>query len=567
MSTRSISFYCESDSSHESKPKDCSTILGRTFTRITQTICSVAKVSALVGVLFAPIAHAYQTPGFRPYISRFVHPGLQMARNGTMACDIQPVIESAKVCEINADKIFGYIQANRPAELQIPLTHNGYPQEHESGRTFFYNINPRVHQNYIAAVGFVKDTLFGPQSPLEVSPAETVKYILELHDKLVRGLPNESELRPGAFRKSPRYFGSEYKLPEYKEKAKLLPKKELALFESYLKKLENQGLISLDSPEELDIWKKVGMRVAPCHTTIESQIKAFATRIFELREEGINGIDLAAYIHTEIARITPFIIANGQVARLLTNAALVRYAKSLPVVFSSKRDYLHMVDQAVTKQDYRIFALYLRTIEMPWTAKMQPQLRAVESQYPTAFAENTALYMKPGFLISPKGNVLCPMSEMEAVCTKVGDGYLQRYKDALSYVVKRILQNPLAFTEVVTILADIRSLYAILAGQEADFRTEAAEEMVQFANTLQLRLENETQFVEIACWAHTELTRIAPFAKHTGKLARIILTALLRRYTPYNHIFFANESEYHRLTNLALHGDLAPFIAYVFRNQ
>lgn len=586
MSAQSITSFHATYNLEEQSHKNCSYVIGKSFRAFGNIVKTVTSSLATLGLFFIPrvlaMTPVIQAQGliqprrFKPYLARFIHPGLQSVIDGKIGCDIQPHIEIKNICERNAAKVLEYLQKTDPQALQLPPSYSGFSVNHDTGRSFRFRMDPKVYKNYEETLSFVESTFFGPKSPIESSPEETITYILELHKRLVRGLPDEGRLTPGKFRTKARYYSSELKLPQYLERAKSLPKKEAALFRDYLQKLQESGLIGIKSAEDEAIWQKVGLYVAPEAHLIAGQMKAFAERLLELLHEGMDPIDLAAYVHTELARISPFTIAIGRLARILTNAILARYGNIVPLVFYSKNDYLNAVDQAVMKLDYTILARYFRNILIPWNIKMLPQLKARESQYPTTFQEDTALFMKPGYVISPKGTALCSISEMEAACTTLSKPSLNNYKDALKAVEKRILQNPFAFTNEATTLADIKALYTILTEEPAVYRTipkpkrvdrvdpEAiADEMGAFVRNLHNLLEKETDYVETAAWALKELTRISPFEKHNGELARFILLALLRRYTSLNRVIFSDRLHYRELINKALQGDLAPLIAHI----
>ncbi len=580
MSLDQIGLYSKSNSSAvESNPDVSSSFFGRTI----KAIASVVKVTATslmtLGLFSIPVSAATETyRRFRPYIARFVHPGEQAAINGTMSCDIQSVIESRKFCESNAASVLDNLKRTQPELLKDPSVPLGYPLPHASGRVFRYLINPIVHANYKKGLQFVEETFFGPKCPLEGSPDEIVTYIKDLHRKLVAGLPDEHAVTPGEFRKNPRYYGSEYKFPQYLERAKTdLSPRESVVFTNCLKKLQDKGgLISIDTKEEADVWQKVGLTAASEYTTIPRQMRGFAIRMLELIEERMDPIDLAAYVHTEIARITPFVVANGELARILVNAILARYGTFLPLVFQSKKAYITAIDQAVAKLDYRIFARYLRNDVLPWVAKMQHKLRA-EYSHSTTFASDAALFMKPGYLFIPRGTVICSMSVTDNTCKQVPKERLETYKNALKATEERVLNNTLAFTDVGMILNDINFFYEKLSLEPAVYRTVPKEErappetitqeMVAFSLSLQLRLEKESNFVETAAWAHAELIRISPYIKHNKAVARLLLITLLARYTPYNRLIFSDSQEYHAITNQTLSGDLSPFIAYIHKNH
>ncbi len=592
MTTTSVSSLTNAHYIDETKekPKSCSLSFGRSIKTLASAACTVAKVvgvSLLTLGLFSgaqavsivihdrSIAHT----SFRPYITRFVHPGEQVVRNGTMACDIRQVIDTQIVCEKNAAKVFEYIQKNDSGKPALPPRALGYTIDHDTGRSFKYHMDPAVYENFKNATQFVENTFFQEKSPLEISSEQTVQYILDLHRYLIQGLLEEELANPGTYRQNPRYYGSENNVPIYKKNAELLPENERILFEGLFKKLEHSGLIRIQSPEERAIWKKVGLQIAPDYTTIAAEMKSLGDKIIERIHNGVDAIDLAAYVHIELSRITPFSIANGRLARILVNAILVRYGGVPPVVFPSHPVYVQAVEQAVTKSDYKIFANYLRHSVIPWVNAMQGQLKAFHSPYPTKFTDNMPLFMNPGFLVSPKGNHLCSLAEESqdegvSSCSLFDEKRLQRYKNAVQVVEETILQNPLAFTDTARIIFDIREIHAKLSS--SDYRTTDTPSigvhsgainarMALFAQNLQVLLEKRSDYVTIASWAHTELMRILPFEKDNEELARLILIAIIRRYTPYNHVIFVHREEYYELTQKAVDGDLEPFVACVKR--
>ncbi len=148
------------------------------------------------------------------------------------------------------------------------------------------------------------------------------------------------------------------------------------LYEKLVLKYQKRGL----DPSNHELWQSVPIaswtanphQSHPLHPLMKhvysildapnnpTEIRLKLTRAFKKAQTKLaDPIDAAAYLHMRLVQIHPFVDANGRSARVMSFALLARSDITPPVIFSDK-EYMKVVNTALDKNNYKIFAEYLR---------------------------------------------------------------------------------------------------------------------------------------------------------------------------------------------------------------
>ncbi|MCC8186013.1 MAG: Fic family protein [Bacteroides sp.] len=107
--------------------------------------------------------------------------------------------------------------------------------------------------------------------------------------------------------------------------------------------------------------------IPPQHYLIEEQMEAFITEFRRREEAGEHPVLLAAYLHSELVHIHPFIDGNGPTARLLMNLYLLRQGYTLVTLKGDNEQKLHYytaLEKAHTQADPEEFNLLVAQAEL-----------------------------------------------------------------------------------------------------------------------------------------------------------------------------------------------------------
>ncbi|MBS0634977.1 MAG: Fic family protein [Verrucomicrobia bacterium] len=137
----------------------------------------------------------------------------------------------------------------------------------------------------------------------------------------------------------------------------MLPPGDFKLFLESITKIQ-QDITHLGrlSEEEKTLWKDVA-HIPPTPDRIATRMQNFVDTLVKRRHE--DAVEIASFIHMEIASIWPYGDANGRLARLMMNEWLRLNGKTF-ITFPDNSEYYKIVSQAVN--DYTIFTRYLRRI-------------------------------------------------------------------------------------------------------------------------------------------------------------------------------------------------------------
>lgn len=117
--------------------------------------------------------------------------------------------------------------------------------------------------------------------------------------------------------------------------------------------------------------------VPPGPDRLDKDMKRFAKQLKSRIITEKDPIVLASWVHTEIARLSPFIDANGRLARIMMNAMLVRAGLD-PVVFDDDKRYSEVVNESNERPE--AFTEFLRKHAIPWTEAQKASLRSARDE-------------------------------------------------------------------------------------------------------------------------------------------------------------------------------------------
>ncbi len=450
------------------KQKSCSSWLGKIVTNALDAGKTLLKVVAVAGFFFTPALAANLNRTYFPnYVGRFIQPGEQRVRMHSAACLDTTLYTSAYCHKITSDILFSGVTQGL-IELNKTATEVG---THQLGavdgqvRSIKFLIDSRFGRNFGKAIAYIEETLLKGHFSLEESPTQTIAYIKKLHAILLDGHPNPKVYLPGQFREGSKYIGSVNRIPYYKAQAlHVLDPHEIKRFSTMIKQLEGTGGLLISSEEDKTIWKKVGVHIAPSHRQIEERMQSFAEDLFDLFAQKKDPIEVAAFLHVELAEISPFNTMVGKISRLLVNAVLRRYGEYPALTFFRHEEYLNAICEAVSKKDYSIFAAYLRD-ELAWTREHMNILLHTPLSQTITYPANSAHYMYVGIKLNQDGTKGLVYADRAYNPKEVFDPQeLINFKNAYHAVEERLLQIPHAFTKSVEqIIADIKYIHSKLA--------------------------------------------------------------------------------------------------------
>lgn len=343
----------------------------------------------------------FDPPTFPAYTAWFMNPGLQLARNGTTACNIGPCLEPKVDCDsitttvlINLEtrKIFDTIEQGTTFRQKGIVGTNQVVNG--VSRTLHFRINGRKFSNYERALHYVERTIFIQPEAFLTQSKDVISTIKTLHAILTRDLPDQDLITPGVLRKIEKILTNITLQSDVLIHAKrTLSDQEYSLFEQSYTQFIASNSVGTFSEQERQIWSKCFI-IPTAPNKIETELAVFAKALIARLERDFSettpivrnrkqaSIELASFVHTELIRIHPFLLANGRLARILMNAMLYYFGGYDPVVIDNESDYKKAV--ALSMNNPQAFTDYLANHLIPWTAR-QAQVLSHENEFTTLY--------------------------------------------------------------------------------------------------------------------------------------------------------------------------------------
>lgn len=400
--------------------------LGRTIKKIGSCATTVAKTIGIFGLVvgisllpvlpviaystthnntqFTPIHQpmlVFNTPTFPAYTAWFMNPGLQLARNGTTACNIGPCLEQKSSCEsittvvltdLEMRNIFDTIdQTSTFRQKGIVGTNQ---KINNVIRTLHFRINGIRFANYEKALHYIEKTIFTCPEAFLAQTKDIISIVKTLHEILTKDLPDEHLITPGHFRKIEKILSNLASQNDVLAHARrILSEQEYPLFEKSYNNFIASNSIGVFSDYERVLWSKCFI-VPTAPNKIETELTAFCNTLIARLQHDFSestpivlnrkqaSIELASFVHTELIRIHPFLIANGRLARIFMNTILVYFGGYDPVIIDNENDYKKAVAQSLNTP--QTFTDYLANHLIPWTQR-QAEVLSYEKEFTTLY--------------------------------------------------------------------------------------------------------------------------------------------------------------------------------------
>ncbi len=319
---------------------------------------------------------------FPPYTALFMLPGLQLARMGTTACNIQTPLEANSICERICNILLEQLEKNREFtrfQGDELIRDKGYSGSNFTVngilRTLHFRIPVRFFDNYKKCLTYIHQMVFHNIRAFREGPQQIISLLKKIHTILLTGTVDESTRRPGEYRKTPRIHCAGLNAQEIEELAKkTLTDEEFAIFTAKAQMLPNGLSKQPIGDEEKGIWEKVTHVTCPPEE-VEQQLISFAEELILRIENRTNVEELMSYAHTQIAKISPFESKNLQVARLFMHSLGIYFGNIYPVIIYDRTEYLMKVLQSMKSE--RVFTDYLTKNLLPWTCSQLETLNKI----------------------------------------------------------------------------------------------------------------------------------------------------------------------------------------------
>lgn len=108
-----------------------------------------------------------------------------------------------------------------------------------------------------------------------------------------------------------------------------IAKKDIAIDERLIKEIHAIILHSIDK-ENAGVYRNVSVMISgsehmpPAPYLIEEQMNRFIDQFKQMQADKVHPVLIAAYLHSELVKVHPFIDGNGRTSRLLMNLYLLR---------------------------------------------------------------------------------------------------------------------------------------------------------------------------------------------------------------------------------------------------
>ncbi|MCE5294737.1 MAG: Fic family protein [Chlamydiales bacterium] len=405
----------------------CFSFLGRTFNKLSSSLWQIAKISLLFSVTVRVPQLVAGNPAlepFRPfpdYMSRFMKPGLQLARQGTAGCSTNVALDTLNICNLQASHILTNLMVNKDdkrvmhfteAELQKGYTEHGVirygVQADGTLIPFTFMLQPRRLENYEKAMHYAQDLLLKDANALQDSPASIISTLKKLHEILVNDLPESRYVPRGTYRDKTLKIVSTYRthLTTSEIAKKYLSNEDYEIYANSITRQSRPGVIDSLTEKERAIWNKV-FYIPIDFSEIEQAMLAFAQELQQRMQQGGDYIDHASFAHAKLTLISPFPAGVGRLARLLTNTILT--IGNLPaVVFHDYERYA--VATRLSTNNPEVFTKYLRD-QLEWTNAHMNTLNAIPPA--CTMSQNSldhavqARYLFPGMQLVQGGAHAC----------------------------------------------------------------------------------------------------------------------------------------------------------------
>lgn len=401
--------------------------LGRSIKKIGSSALTVAKTIGVFGLIVGlslfpvlpvigcsclhnsthsiaaipPPLIVFDPPTFPAYTAWFMNPGLQLARNGTTACNIGPCLEpkinceqitTAVVTDLESRKIFDTIEQGTTFRQKGIVGTN--QKVNNVLRTLHFRINNRRFANYEKALHYVEQTIFTCPEAFLTHVEDIISTIKTLHAILTNDLPDQQTITPGKFRTTEKILSNLAATNDVLTHVKsILSSQDYELFEPSYHRFISSNSVNTFTDSERKLWSKCFI-IPTAPTKVKAELTAFAQDlIVRLRRDFSEStpvilnrkqasIELASFVHTELIRIHPFLIANGRLARILMNTVLHYFGGYDPVIIDNEGNYKKAVAQSMHTP--QAFTDYLANHLIPWT-QAQAQVLSRDNEYTTLY--------------------------------------------------------------------------------------------------------------------------------------------------------------------------------------
>lgn len=330
----------------------------------------------------------HSTSRFPENFSAFLFNGIGFTNKGDAGCLLETDPTHYQTCSKSIEKILSVVKeqfSKKQVEEEI-LTEAAYRYKgfqlglniDGSLKTINVGINPQNHYNYQLTLKNVEENFLSDPCFFQRSPEHIIEFIKDTHQTLLNNVPSDNAAAEATIIPAGTYRNIEMLVYQYEGqhdfavfKEKFLErggkKSQMNSFITACNKLASQKPLS---DRERKILSPV-IYVAPLPEKVEELMQDFAIKLKAYAEQEIHPVALAAWAHCEIGRIHPFKDGNGRLARLLTNAILVRGGYE-PVIFFKDEAYSLAVNQDGISPG--AFASYLAELIKQQNDENAPQL-------------------------------------------------------------------------------------------------------------------------------------------------------------------------------------------------
>ena len=316
------------------------------------------------------------TPTFPSYIHNFPHPGKVSAP--TNISTVEEV--NSHILRLNA-AMYKMIEENPE------LKERSIDEINDIVRPFlqkFYrtceiderldNMDPIDRTRYSIAINQLEKTILS--KPFEsIGNDELISALCKIHHTLQMGTEGESSFRDARMLMNTGMVGL-FRVDEMRRMLALDPRA-LKVYEDLIAWLRKVGYQDIDISRR-ETWEYLAsmVLVEPSDHAYDfikryytfigapvSQIKEKIKRSFNKAKKklAIDPIDAAGYLHMRLVEIHPFGDGNGRIARLFAFVLLAQRDINPPIIFRNE-EYMKVVQQAASKNNYGIFTRYLRKV-------------------------------------------------------------------------------------------------------------------------------------------------------------------------------------------------------------
>lgn len=392
-------------------------LLGRKATKYNgmSKWLKMAKVSACIAVVGTLLLHYYSTPATAlstskqapeslpnqlvcpvdeihkgstklEFLSRHMHPGLQIIKKMGAGCQILSnnlfTLKSASQCETDITDVLKRVGA-KDGSLDSLFSEKTYRNR---GRLVTFDptrrdlyvagINPEIKASYRSALRKTYLNIVYQPDFFNRTSDEILETFKTIHNAMIK---HDPDYLPGQYRVKCSYIFPNYvdltgRTDSQKTFDQLLG---LGFSESKI----NEGVDALNAALQSDcklpdwarnMWSKViGLPCAP--SEIPGKMMALIERLKNMVANQENPVGIATTAHTELVNIHPWRDGNGRFARMIMNAILAMYGHE-PVIFPTRAAYNDAVLAESTQPG--AFERFLSDDIIPWNQEARAVLNA-----------------------------------------------------------------------------------------------------------------------------------------------------------------------------------------------